>query len=127
MNDKWRFGSTVMIWAFTTLMVIIMVGNASLGWLESWVISVPLGVAFLATALIWGSAVGVALFSQGKPTQHSQPTQKGDSTPYKLAMLLEMMTEEEREDFKNRLKDNLLSGDESLSLEDLAGEKRKRR
>lgn len=90
-------------------------------------IDVPLGVAFLSTAFIWGSAIATALFNHSKPIQQSQSTDKGDSTPYKLAMLLEMMTEEEREDFKNRLKDNLLSGDESLSLEDLAGEKRKRR
>lgn len=28
MNDKWRFGATAIIWALTTLIVMMMIDNA---------------------------------------------------------------------------------------------------
>lgn len=124
MEAKWRFGATVFIWAFATLMAIVILGNMSLGWIEDWVIAVPLGVALISTLAVWES---------GKPDsskssdQSSSSGKKSDNTAYNMALLMEMMDEDEREEFKHQLKQRILSGetvtDESI-LVDI--EKRKR-
>jgi hypothetical protein len=83
--------------------------------------------ALIATAIIWGSGVAEAIFSQGKQPYIPPPQQKSeDSTAYKLAMLMELMDEHEREVFKNRLADSLIHGDDSVTIESLIAEKRKR-
>lgn len=124
MEAKWRFGATVVIWGLATLMAIVALGNAGLGWIEDWVVAVPLGVALIATVAIWESGRGD---SRSSSQNQPQTDQKPDSTAYTMALLLEMMDEYEREEFKAQLKHRILSG-ESLTdtsiVQDM--EKRKR-
>ncbi|MCU0479995.1 MAG: hypothetical protein MUE54_02140 [Anaerolineae bacterium] len=124
MEAKWRFGATVFIWAFATLMAIVALGNASIGMLEDWVVALPLGVALIATLSVWESGKPN---SSSKSSDQSSSGKKSDNTAYNMALLMEMMDDDEREEFKSQLKRRILSGetvtDESI-LVDI--EKRKR-
>ncbi|MDX2075535.1 MAG: hypothetical protein SFZ02_03835 [bacterium] len=123
MDTKWRFGATAIIWAFATLMSIIIIGNMSLGWIEEWTLAIPLGGALVATLTIWESAKN----SSQKTESTSTSSQQTDNTAYSMALLMEMMDDDEREEFKQNLKNRILSGEnvtnESLILD---MEKRKR-
>jgi len=123
MDTKWRFGATIVIWAFATLLSIIIIGNMSLGGIADWVIAIPLGVALVATLAIWESGKDSSSKQESLPRDNKQ----GDSTAYTMALLMEMMDEDERYEFKHNLKQRILSGEnvtnESLILD---MEKRKR-
>jgi hypothetical protein len=123
METKWRFGATVVIWGLATLMTIVALGNAGLGWIEDWVVAIPLGVALVATLAIWESGRGD---SHASSKQQSQPNQKSDSTAYTMALLMEMMDDDEREEFKSQLKQRILSG-ESLTDVSMVQEMEKRK
>lgn len=120
MEAKWRFGATLVIWAFATLLAIIALGNAGLGWIEDWVVAVPLGVALIATLAVWES---------GNPSKSSGQVSSGkksDNTAYNMAFLMEMMDEDEREEFKSQLKRRILSG-ETVTDESIATDIQKRK
>ncbi|MDZ4669882.1 MAG: hypothetical protein SH821_03330 [Phototrophicales bacterium] len=123
MDTKWRFGATIVIWAFATLLSIIIIGNMSLGGIADWVIAIPLGVALVATLAIWESGKD----SSSKQESKSASLTQTDNTAYSMALLMEMMDDDEREEFKHNLKQRILSGEnvtnESLILD---MEKRKR-
>jgi len=125
MEAKWRFGATVFIWAFATLITIVILGNMSLGWIEDWVIAVPLGVALISTLAVWESGKNDSA-SKSSEQAHSSG-KKGDNTAYNMALLMEMMDDEEREEFKSQLKRRILSG-ETVTDESIVAdiEKRKR-
>jgi len=114
-----RWNITLRIWMATIFLGIIM-PNPGSG---------MIALALLSTVFIWVNEVlrklGISIStSSNKP--HSTDT---SDKAYKLAVLLEMMDEDEREDFKHQLKNDLISGgdSESLSLDALITEKRKRR
>ncbi|PJF29421.1 MAG: hypothetical protein CUN52_08480 [Phototrophicales bacterium] len=125
MDAKWRFGATVVIWGLATLMAIVALGNAGLGWIEDWVVAVPLGVALVATLAVWESGRGDSRSSSSSKNQ-SHTDQKSDSTAYTMALLMEMMDDDEREEFKSQLKQRILSG-ESLTDASMVQEMEKRK
>ncbi len=121
MNDKWRVGLTLMFWIVGIGVTLIFLGNVTAGLLDDWLIVVPLIVTLLSTVTLWGVDPEKIIPEQ------SASEKRNDSTAYSMALLMEMMDEDEREEFKHNLKDRILSGEnvtnESLILD---MEKRKR-
>lgn len=111
--------TTIFIWIATTIISIFSLMS------EGWVVSIPLGVALFATVAVWSS--GNESDAKEVKTQSSATEKRGDNTAYTMALLMEMMDDEEREAFKSQLKRRILSGetvtDESLIMD---MEKRKR-
>lgn len=124
MDAKWRFGATMFIWIFCFVLAILALIGAANGAIEGWVFFVPLAIAMLATVPIWEGGKDNLPAKSGA---RFGPTNKTDNTAYTMALLIEMMDEDEREQFKYDLKRRILSGEmvtnESL-IEDM--EKRKR-
>ena len=120
MDAKSRENATMFIGGMSMLVAIFLLfGSGSAD-----VMLIPLGFALFAISIIWGSAIIEAMVA---PKYYPPPqANREDTTAYKLAMLMELMDEDERQVFKNRLADDLLSGDDSLSIESLMAEKRKR-
>ncbi|HRF94852.1 MAG TPA: hypothetical protein PLZ51_06655, partial [Aggregatilineales bacterium] len=120
MNDKSRQSATIAtiaIWIATTIISVFSLMS------EGWVVSIPLGVALFATIAVWGFAS-----SDGNKSASSTTSEKrGDNSAYTMALLMEMMDEDERDEFKSQLKRRILSGeditDESIIMD---MEKRKR-
>lgn len=126
MDAKWRFGATFIVWSFASAMTIIAFIASSSGSLEDWLAVVPLAVALISTIVIWESA------SDDKKSSNkslgSSTVQKPDNTAYNMALLMEMMDDDEREEFKYRLKERILSGDSAVDASIIQEmEKRKRR
>lgn len=119
-NDKGRETATIVIWGATAFISFFALMS------DGWVVSIPLGVALIATMVIWITSA-IEKTSANQTNQKSSPERKGDSTAYTMALLMEMMDEDEREEFKSQLKRRILSGesvtDESLIMD---MEKRKR-
>jgi hypothetical protein len=121
-NDKSKQNSTIVIWLAAMVISIFALMNSV--FLGSWVIAalaIPMGLAFLTTAVVWGGDRS----HRSKLSEASES--KKDNTAYSMALLMEMMDEDEREEFKYNLKNRILSGEnvtnESLILD---MEKRKR-
>lgn len=123
MDAKWRFGTTLFIWVFCFILAILALIGAASGAVEGWVFFVPLVTAMFATLPIWESGKD----DSPEKSASKQASSKADNTAYTMALLMEMMDEDEREQFKYDLKRRILSGEaitnESL-IEDM--EKRKR-
>ena len=123
MDAKWRFGATAVIWFISAIISIIVLVNSM--FLEDWVLAIPLGIAMIATIAIWES--GNSAKYEAKSSSRSESVKQTDNTAYSMALLMEMMDEDEREEFKRNLKQRILSGEnvtnESLILD---MEKRKR-
>ena len=124
MDIKWRFGTTAFIWVLATIMTVVAFNSASAGNLEDWIMVVPLVVAMFATVAIWESAKGSD--SSKSETKSVSSGKKADSTAYTMALLMEMMDDDEREEFKYDLKNRILSG-EAVTDESLAQELQKRK
>ncbi|MDX2075537.1 MAG: hypothetical protein SFZ02_03845 [bacterium] len=120
MDSTSRRDATIFIWSISMMIALFLLFASG----REGVMLIPLGMALLGTAIIWGSAIIEAMVTP----KYYPPSQakREDTTAYKLAMLMELMDEDERQAFKNRLADDLLSGDDSLSIESLITEKRKR-
>lgn len=115
MNVKWRVGATLIIWAFMgsiSILALIGAGGENSN-IAGWVFTIPLVVGLFATFSVWDS---------GKRSAE----QKSDNTAYTMALLMEMMDEDEREQFKYDLKRRVLSG-EQLTNESLVEELEKRK
>ncbi len=124
MNDKSKQNATIAIWLVAMVISIFVLMNSV--FLGSWVIAalaMPMGLAFLSTAIVWNSHS-----SNTTNTVSAKNTAKNnDNTVYTMALLMEMMDDDERQSFKSRLQERILSGeavtDESLIMD---MEKRKR-
>jgi len=120
MDNKSRENATMFIGGMSMLVAIFLLfgsGNAD-------VLLIPLGFALVAISIIWGSAIVEAMVT---PKYYPPPqANREDTTAYKLAMFMELMDTDEREIFKNRLADSLINDDDSVSIESLIAEKRKR-
>lgn len=125
MDAKWRFGATIVVWGFSFVLTLIAFIAAADSSFEDWLAVVPLAVALISTIVIWESASDDKKSSD--KSVGSSTVQKPDNTAYNMALLMEMMDDDEREEFKYRLKERILSGEnitnESLILD---MEKRKR-
>jgi hypothetical protein len=122
MDIKWRFGTTAFIWILATIMTVVAFVSANSGNLEDWIMVVPLVVAMFTTVAIWESSKG----DSSKSDEKGSSGKKGDSTAYTMALLMEMMDDDEREEFKYNLKNRILSG-EAVTDESLAEELQKRK
>ena len=126
MDAKWRFGATIVVWGFSFVLTLIAFIAAADSSFEDWLAVVPLAVALISTIVIWESASDDKK-SSGKSTTVSSG-QKPDNTAYNMALLMEMMDDDEREEFKYRLKERILSGDSAVDASIIQEiEKRKRR
>jgi len=110
-----------MFWIIGAIFTYLFMINASAGLLADWVVIFPFIFATIPTILLWG-------FNKEAPkTSLAMNHKQGDNTAYTMALLMEMMDEDEREEFKSQLKRRILSGetitDESLIIDI---EKRKR-
>ncbi len=123
MSDKQRIELTWMFWGVGIAITLIFLVSVAIDILSDWMVIVPLVVALFATVTLWGVD---AENKKGSPTPPHNDKQ-GDSTAYTMALLMEMMDDDEREEFKSQLKQRILSGeavtDESLIMD---MEKRKR-
>ncbi len=126
MDNKIRRNATSVIWVSALLVSLIL--NAHNGYSLGMPPFIPaFGTAILATLFLWWNVIISAIFGN-RSAQKGQPsTTDIDSKAYKLAMLLEMMDEHEREDFKYQLKNDLLSSEDSRLVESFISEKRKNR
>ncbi|MCL4256110.1 MAG: hypothetical protein KJ043_20300 [Anaerolineae bacterium] len=120
MNYKWRVGLTLMFWIVGIGITFIFLGNVVAGLLDDWLVIVPLVITLLSTMTLWGLDPEKALPDQ--PTSEK----KSDSTAYTMALLMEMMDEYEREEFKSQLKQRILSG-ESVTDASIIQEMEKRK
>ena len=120
MNDKWRVGLTLMFWVVGISITLIFLGNVTAGLLDDWLIVVPLIVTLLSTVTLWGIDP-----EKGIPEQITSVKQT-DNTAYSMALLMEMMDEDEREEFKHNLKQRILSG-ENVTNESLIMDMEKRK
>ncbi|MCU0479997.1 MAG: hypothetical protein MUE54_02150 [Anaerolineae bacterium] len=107
MSYNSKQNTTIFIWIATTIISIFSLMS------EGWVVSIPLGVALFATVAIWTSGNESEAKNQKNQTSSSSSSteKRGDSTAYTMALLMEMMDEDEREEFKSQLKRRILSGD----------------
>lgn len=125
MDAKWRFGATIIVWGFSFVLTLIAFIAAADSSFEDWLAVVPMAVALISTIVIWES--GKDDEKSSNKSSGSSTVQKPDNTAYNMALLMEMMDDDEREEFKYRLKERILSGEnitnESLILD---MEKRKR-
>ncbi|MDX2075534.1 MAG: hypothetical protein SFZ02_03830 [bacterium] len=121
MNDKSRETTTIVIWGITAVLSFFALMS------EGWVISIPLGVALICTLVIWITGAIEKTAGVGQNNQNYTSEKRGDNSAYTMALLMEMMDEDEREEFKSQLKRRILSGesvtDESIIMD---MEKRKR-
>lgn len=125
MDNRMRWNITLRVW-LAAIIVGLIYGQSGLP-----IFAYTISTAILATLFIWGGLVLEPILkwvgaSITTPKQSAKPDINDKA--YKLAVLLEMMDEDEREDFKHQLKNDLMSSDdsESLSLDSLIAEKRKR-
>ncbi|PJF29420.1 MAG: hypothetical protein CUN52_08475 [Phototrophicales bacterium] len=123
MDSKSRRQVTAMIWGAAFIITLLTQNMYSYGMPPS----VPaFGTAILASIFLWWDVFIKAIFGND-PAQKRHPSNTTiDSKAYKLAVLLEMMDEHERQEFKYQLKNDLLSSDDSQSIESFINEKRKR-
>ncbi|MCU0479998.1 MAG: hypothetical protein MUE54_02155 [Anaerolineae bacterium] len=111
-NDKWRVGLTLMFWVVGIGITLIFLGNVTAGLLDDWLIVIPFIFTLISTVILWDD-------DTEKTLPDSSPSEKkSDTTAYTMALLMEMMDEDERQTFKERLQERILSGevvrDESL-------------
>jgi pyruvoyl-dependent arginine decarboxylase (PvlArgDC) len=121
MNDTGRQNATIAIWIATTVISLgsLLFSN------ESWVVSIPLGVALVATLAIWVQDSDKKSGNHKENTTY-EPEKRSDNTAYSMALLMEMMDEDEREEFKHNLKQRILSG-ENVTNESLIMDMEKRK
>jgi len=121
MSYNSKQNTTIFIWIATTIISIFSLMS------EGWVVSIPLGVALFATVAVWSSGnESTSNEAKKEATVSSHPEKRGDSTAYTMALLMEMMDEEEREEFKSQLKRRILSG-ETVTDESLIADMEKRK
>jgi carbon starvation protein CstA len=123
MNDQLRSNATIAtiaIWIATTIISVFAL------MFEGWAVVIPLVVALIATLAIWIPPSEKSSHTD-KGSANYSPEKRGDNSAYTMALLMEMMDEDEREEFKSQLKRRILSGeditDESIIMD---MEKRKR-
>lgn len=105
MNDKWRIGLTLMFWVVGIGITLLFLSYVSAGILSDWLVIVPLVITLMATVTFWG------VDSEKTRPEKSDVEKRSDSTAYSMALLMEMMDEDERQSFKERLQERILSGD----------------
>lgn len=125
MDNRMRWNITLRVWLAAFIVGIFI----STPWSPS--LPITITTAIVATVFIWGGLVLEAILKRvgASITPQKQVSKSGiDDRAYKLAVLLEMMDDDEREEFKHKLKNDLIGGgdSESLSLDSLITEKRKR-
>lgn len=125
MDNKVRRNATSVIWVSAFIIAILMQNLYSFGMPP---FAPAFGTAILATIFLWWNVIISAIFGN-RSAQKAQPstTSDIDSKAYKLAVLLEMMDEHERAEFKYQLKNDILSSDDSRLVESFISEKRKNR
>ncbi len=126
MDNQMRLNITIRVWLAAFIVGVFI----STPWSPS--LPITITTAIVATIFIWGGVIIEPILKRiGASVSAPKQTSKSaiDDKAYKLAVLLEMMDEDEREDFKHQLKNDLISGgdSESLSLDALITEKRKRK
>lgn len=103
MNERNKAVATIGIWFSAMIIsIFVLVNSIFLGSGTVAALAIPMGLAFLTTAVVWNS-----------PPSNKTPSneKKGDNTAYTMALLMEMMDEDERQAFKSRLQERILSGD----------------
>jgi 1,4-dihydroxy-2-naphthoate octaprenyltransferase len=121
MDNKARRDATVMVWIGAVL------GGMFFNTPFAPALPLTIATAILTTILLWGWVVIKPVWRRlASATSKKPPQTEVNNTAYKLAVLMEMMDEHERDEFKYQLKNNLLAGDDSMSIESLIAEKRKR-
>ena len=124
MDNKIRRNATSVIWVSAFIISLLMQNLYSFGMPP---FAPAFGTAILATLFLWWNVIISTIFGN-RSAQKVQPSASEiDSKAYKLAVLLEMMDEHERAEFKYQLKNDILSSDDSRSIESFISEKRKNR
>ena len=118
MNERSKTIATIAIWVASMIIsIFVLVNSIFLGSGTIAVLAIPMGLAFLTTAVVWNSPSS----NKASPSE-----KKSDSTAYTMALLMEMMDEDERDEFKSQLKQRILSG-ESVTDASIIQEMEKRK
>lgn len=125
MDNKVRRNATSVIWISAFIISLLFQNLYSFGMPP---FAPAIGTATLATIFLWWNVIISSIFGN-RSAQKPQPSKTSDidSKAYKLAVLLEMMDEHERAEFKYQLKNEILSSDDSHFVESFISEKRKNR
>jgi len=122
MDAKWRFGATLVIWVFMgTISILALLASLEYD-ISGWTFFTPIVVAMFSMLPLWASDSGSSSTKTGGYVKAEKP----DNTAYSMALLMEMMDDDEREEFKYDLKNRILSG-EAVTDESLAEELQKRK
>lgn len=121
MDNKWRVGLTLMFWIAGIGITLVFLSNVTAGLLDDWLVIVPLVVTLFSTVTLWGVDP-----EKGLPSASTPSEKKSDNTAYTMALLMEMMDDDERNAFKSRLQERILSG-ESVTDGSLIQEMEKRK
>ncbi len=126
MDAKWRFGATLVIWVFMgTISILALLASLEYD-VSGWAFFTPIVLAMLSMLPLWASDSSFSSSSSPTKTGGYVKEEKYDNTAYSMALLMEMMDDDERDEFKHNLKNRILSG-ETVTDESLAEELQKRK
>lgn len=124
MDNKVRRNATSVIWIAAFIITLLAQTSYWYGMPPG---APAFGTAILATIFLWWNVIISAIFGNRSARKAQSSASEIDSKAYKLAVLLEMMDEHERAEFKYQLKNDILSSDDSRLVESFISEKRKNR
>jgi hypothetical protein len=118
MDTFWKMVTTITAWillAGISITALIVSGDARFSGDVTAVTLMPLIIGFLVTLVVW---VGGDSKGQARPADYEKAKRQPGDANTKLALLLELMDDDEREAFKETLKrrvlDDMTSGDGEL-------------
>lgn len=117
--DNWdkRVQATLFIWlAFGIAIGLTGINNPVNGNTIGLVLIASIA-AFLATTLVW--VLGSERFSRPELSEKAKRDTRNNTEDARLALLVQLMDEDERQSFKRRLVDDLRADGEALPLADL--------
>jgi len=112
--------ATVVIWAAALLLRLIAGAGSDL-------IDFALVFAFGSTAALWLAWAFQSLDALNKASQQGKAKREAPEDDTRLALLLQMLDEDEREALKQRLRDELSADGEAIALDDLLDDRPARR
>jgi hypothetical protein len=112
--------ATVVIWAAALLLRLIAGAGSDL-------IDFALVFAFGSTAALWLAWAFQSLDALNKASQQGKAKREAPEDDTRLALLLQMLDEDEREALKQRLRDELSADGEAIALGDLLDDRPARR
>jgi len=136
MNDFWKMITTAIIWTICGGIILAMtIQGVANNVAANWVLVLPLLAAVLTTLVIWAAGQGGTQSREAALRESGKAKRLNLTRDDKMAMLMDMMDEDERAAFKAALArklldddrdDNPFAEDGELPLGELLDEQRRR-